>query len=472
MRLLSHRNLSRSTALLLALGGSAPAFADSILLDADRATLPADAKSSCLVAGQIFSGGMGHLEEVKLRTFEGKDLTTPGYNSAFSGDGFAFVNVPKGPFRISYISYQNNVAASSVGPSAFGSAKSYVHTVFGEAMPGGGFVKKGDMPNELSGTCSGGFIWLGVWKGKQAGTFSSASLSLGNDSVAASKALDPLKDSLKGTAWAAEIDHPASNTPLPEAQTIKAYVANVAPIAAPVKSKVGTQVKLVEGGAEPKRALRYAPKEGAKRAAAFSAIVASLPRMKWSLDTTVVKGSDALPARYDFVVTKGPTSNEAGITGFVQGDDHGTGVKGEHHFAAGKAPTVGPPISAVAGVANTIVPFPEEAVGVGASWQVELTAEASNYVYNQTITYKLEALDGDIAKVSMVQKAKTTFKTPLALPAGKMLGNEIQGSGSAKVNLGQLVPDSYMLANDAVTLYEGRKDSAAPAHSETAIEGK
>ena len=95
-----------TTAALLA-WCDAPAFAKGFIVDEDVPVMQkADPKESCIVAAVIFPGDIGKFMGASLAF--GKSplpMTTPGLNRAFAGDGFAFVDVPKGPFRISMITW-------------------------------------------------------------------------------------------------------------------------------------------------------------------------------------------------------------------------------------------------------------------------------------------------------------------------------------------------------------------------------
>jgi hypothetical protein len=204
-----------SLVLSLVATGCFPTASKAYLRDEDLAILSPDTKGSCIVAAQLFPGALGEMQGgVKLASTGGELVTGGKSGSLFSGstDGFAFVNVPKGPFRVSYLNFFHHTGKGGVAVSEF----NLLHD-------GRNFINNhgvGDVPNEMSGTCNGGFIWLGVFKGDEGGMFSHPKLKQGSDTVSAGYAIRDLKKKLEGTPWAAEIDAPAESKPLPEGEVV------------------------------------------------------------------------------------------------------------------------------------------------------------------------------------------------------------------------------------------------------------
>jgi hypothetical protein len=199
----------------LAAAGCTPSASRAYLRDEDLAALKTDTKETCLVAAQIFSVWGDLQGGIKLETTGGTLVTAGESGSFFKGGtcGFAFVNVPKGPFRLGYFNFHHATGKEGHMVIEFDNLNhSHVVSTDNHGV--------GDIPNEMSGTCNGGFVWLGVFKGDTGGLFSSPKMRLGNDSVAAGYALRDLKAKLAGSPWAAEIDHPMENTPLPAGQAV------------------------------------------------------------------------------------------------------------------------------------------------------------------------------------------------------------------------------------------------------------
>ena len=492
-------SLHRSAAGALAIALWAPAALASFLTDDQRTELGKDVKGTCLVAAQIAGPPGGKLTEVRLQTDGGasggpaETLTTEGVGGFFF-DNFAFVNVPKGAFRISLIQYQK-----------WNQKRILLHLIMDKIVFGKegfrvipeplGAIERGEAANELSGTCDGGFLWLGLYKTK--GT---SKVELTNDSNQTESALRELKSDLGASPWAAEIDKPAKNTPLPEGKDLTAK----GPAPMPKPPKIGVKATVVDRGGEPRVELRYAPKEGTKRTAVFTALTGNkpgsadpLPHLNWMLDTTVAKAADK-SVRFDYLVTgtkPEETSDKMsnmvatmmlngneGITGFVEYSDRGVPAKAELKFAPGKEPKIGPPVSVVSSVANTVIPLPTEPVGPGASWEVLLTADKPTFHYEQSTVYKLVSNEGGVLKISITQDARTSFTKPLQIPqpdgSKKSLAASVSsGTGEARVNLAQALPDFYRLALASDSLFAGgaepAKDPKTPSgRTETQVEAK
>jgi hypothetical protein len=199
----------------LAATGCFPTASKAYLRDEDLAVLSPDPKGSCIVAAQLFPGALGEMQGgVKMASTGGELVTGGKTGSLFAGstDGFAFVNVPKGPFRVSYLNFFRHTAKGGVAVCEFNLLNDGRNFINNHGV--------GDVPNEMSGTCNGGFIWLGVFKGDEGGLFSHPKLKLGSAAVDAGYAIRDLKKKLEGTPWAAEIDAPADSKPLPEGEAV------------------------------------------------------------------------------------------------------------------------------------------------------------------------------------------------------------------------------------------------------------
>ena len=162
--------------------------------------------------------------------------------------------------------------------------------------------------------------------------------------------------------------------------------------------------------------------------------------------------------------------------------DRGIPAKAELKFAPGKEPKIGPPVSVVSSVANTVIPLPTEPVGPGASWEVLLTADKPTFHYEQSTVYKLVSNEGGVLKISITQDARTSFTKPIQIPqpdgSKKSLAASVSsGTGEARVNLAQALPDFYRLALVSDSLFAGgaepAKDPKTPSgRTETQVEAK
>ncbi len=141
---------------------------------------------------------------------------------SLTGQVFTFV-VPEGMFRVEYIKFYARTSKK------FGETYEFNNLGVGHVLSSKeNGTAMGDLPGEMSGTCSGGFLWLGVFKGDKGSILSKPDLKLGSDAVDAGNAIRALKKQLEGTPWAAEIDHPAENKPLKKGQVLEGKVDVVA----------------------------------------------------------------------------------------------------------------------------------------------------------------------------------------------------------------------------------------------------
>lgn len=99
----------------------------------------------------------------------------------------------------------------------------------------------------------------------------------------------------------------------------------------------------------------------------------------------------------------------------------------------------------MASLENISSPLPEEAVGVGAVWQIEQGVNVNGLELDQTAIYTLENFTEDTVILSMVidQTADEQKFTPLGLPANievDLVSLESTGTGNFTMNLTQLFP--------------------------------
>lgn len=93
---------------------------------------------------------------------------------------------------------------------------------------------------------------------------------------------------------------------------------------------------------------------------------------------------------------------------------------------------------------NIAAQLPEEAVGVGARWEVRQPLQSQGMKINQTATYELVSLDGDrlSTAVTMTQSASNQKIQNPAMPQMKLDVTKLTGSGRGNLtlNLGQVMP--------------------------------
>jgi hypothetical protein len=206
--------MSRLVAAVAFVGLAPVAHAGPFLTTHDLERLSADTKEKCLVAAEVFSMGMGVLEgDITIETWGG-ELTTKGVDgglTAMSGDRLAFINVPKGPFRVSHIQYYWDHPTDSTRNEK---SERREFNSRGQGRSMASLHGVGEIPAEMSGTCEGGFVWLGIFKGDKGGMLSNPRLFASQGGVEETNALASLKKSLAGTPWAAQIDNPKKPKPL------------------------------------------------------------------------------------------------------------------------------------------------------------------------------------------------------------------------------------------------------------------
>ncbi|MFP4007069.1 MAG: hypothetical protein ACLFV6_03545 [Spirulinaceae cyanobacterium] len=99
----------------------------------------------------------------------------------------------------------------------------------------------------------------------------------------------------------------------------------------------------------------------------------------------------------------------------------------------------------MASLENISSPLPEEAVGVGAVWQIEQEVNLNGLEIDQTAIYTLEDRTNETVTLSMVidQSADEQRINPLGLPADievDLVSLESTGTGNLTLNLAQLFP--------------------------------
>jgi len=242
---------------------------------------------------------------------------------------------------------------------------------------------------------------------------------------------------------------------------------------------VGLEVRLLEAGEEPRDTLRYRIDEGDRELAILGlklGIQAGLG------DPAQIQGGEPV----FFTIESGPVEhvgqriryevellrNEQGshpehveaemaavhqIDGYVVVDDRG--ITRDEHF---DIPSAVPPRTAtmLGNIFDSLelVPFPEEPVGVGATWEVQETIDVNAYSLQQVVVYKLLAREGDEIQLEIIV-TQTAEPQPLReLPRGMQAMIEIfegDARGRADISLTRLVPHTEL---DYNSMLEARAD--------------
>jgi hypothetical protein len=108
-------------------------------------------------------------------------------------------------------------------------------------------------------------------------------------------------------------------------------------------------------------------------------------------------------------------------------------------------------------IENLSMPMPEEAVGVGARWEVRLAMVSGGPTMFQKTVYEVVSIDGSSVslKVTTEQTAPAQPISNPAMPAGseiymdKMTGT---GSGTATIKLDSLVPTSEVTVTSSMSM--------------------
>jgi hypothetical protein len=109
-------------------------------------------------------------------------------------------------------------------------------------------------------------------------------------------------------------------------------------------------------------------------------------------------------------------------------------------------------------------PLPEEPVGQGARWEVRTHVQADLFRVEQRAVYQLRSQDGERIElgVELIQSApRQAVQLPQAPQArAELLGLESKGSGSMRVDLGSLVPDSRVTSQTRMKMQVAMGDQA------------
>jgi len=258
----------------------------------------------------------------------------------------------------------------------------------------------------------------------------------------------------------------------------------VAPDAAPADAAaahVDANVKLVEAGAEPRKAMRYTAKVGAQQVANLAMTTelelgakgqkmpTLLPKTRMTIGAKVSAADPAGDTRFALSITEADIAEGAEIGGTRAGEklaevvrgmkglsgDKVVSARGVSHQFTLAAPAGSEGIMATAALKPVVqgferaidqmtVPFPDEAIGVGAKWEVAQKVIEAGMKLDQTTTFEVVAVRDNVVSLR--------FSVVLAAPSGKLestfaggMAAEVKslagsGEGTIDVDLGQVLP--------------------------------
>lgn len=237
-----------------------------------------------------------------------------------------------------------------------------------------------------------------------------------------------------------------------------------------------TQVKLLDPGAEPRKALRLHPQPGAKQSIQMTMKMSmtmkvgeieppamKIPQMNMAMDFTVkdvtadgdinyeltvsdaavADDTDVLPQISDAI--KSAFGNFKGVSGSGTITSRGVNKKSELNMGSESNPQLRQVIDQLRDSwSNLSAPFPQEPVGPGAKWEVRMPIKSQGLTMTQTATYQVTSLEGDRlqASTTVIQNApKQNIENP-AMPGMKIELTKMTGSGKGEVtfDLGKVLP--------------------------------
>lgn len=238
----------------------------------------------------------------------------------------------------------------------------------------------------------------------------------------------------------------------------------------------GTQVKLLDAGAEPRRALRIQAKPGDKQTLGMTMKIAmnmemdgmpaqaiKMPSIKMDMELTVKDVSANGDIAYETTMGDASVADEPGImpqvaeaiktsfesikglTGTGTISSRGLGKTADMKLPPGADPQMRQAMEQMHESFSTITTgFPEEPVGSGARWEVKMPLKSQGMTINQTTTYQLVSIEGDnlsvkstLAQHAANQKIQNPAMPGLKVDVTKMTGS---GNGNATMNLAQVLP--------------------------------
>ncbi|MEO5803668.1 MAG: DUF6263 family protein [Verrucomicrobiota bacterium] len=259
--------------------------------------------------------------------------------------------------------------------------------------------------------------------------------------------------------------------PKPAAKKVAASPATASP------------VKLISAGAEPRKELRIHPKAGDKQNLDMTIKMAmdmgtgqsmKMPATKMAMEVTVKNISAAGEISYESVIGNVEVLDEPGampqvvesmktalngmkglsMTGTMS--DRGIPKSLDLKIPAGVAPQLRQAMEQMKeSFGNMSSPFPDEAVGVGAKWEVKRPVKSQGMTIDQATTYELKSLKDDQANVASTisqnaanQKISNPAMPQMKMDLVKMAGN---GTGNVTFDLAHFFPSLAIINSHSDT---------------------
>lgn len=231
-------------------------------------------------------------------------------------------------------------------------------------------------------------------------------------------------------------------------------------------------VKLLSAGAEPRRVLRLQPQPGHRQTTTTTLRMAmdmgfgqpmKIPAIIMPMEVTVKEVAADGDITYEYVIGDVSVAAEPdalpqvaetmqaslggvkGLSGTATLSHRGFSRDSDSVLPAGADPTMRQALSQLQETwSNIAAQLPEEAVGVGAKWEVRQPLQSQGMTVNQTATYELLSLDGErfSAALTMTQTASSQKIQNPAMPQMKLDVTKLTGTGRGNltVDLGQVMP--------------------------------
>ena len=312
------------------------------------------------------------------------------------------------------------------------------------------------------------------WKSAAATLCALAFVACGKKDENTTVTVDPAKvGSETGAVTAKKTDGPGKvEVKALEPNKVKARSGDVA-----TRTVAGAPtVTLISAGSDPKLPLRLTPTVGATQKSTMimrmamqmtmsgQEIPMKLPGMKMGMSSTVGSVNEAGDATYTFKLDSAEVMDEAGVNPMVASamKDGISGIVGMNgkavvtnrgyakdaklNLPANVNPQMKQMLDGFQQSMNQMsTPLPEQAVGVGAKWQVVQKIDQNGMKIDQTATFELLERKGNIAKTkfTLVQTAPAQSIMNDELPAGasaKLKSLKGGGSGTATLNLTKVMP--------------------------------
>jgi hypothetical protein len=264
--------------------------------------------------------------------------------------------------------------------------------------------------------------------------------------------------------------------PAPAQTNAAAGAADTAAGAKAVASKSEEQTRMIDAGAEPRKELRLHPKAGDKQTGTFTLKstmetamsgapnqVIKIPTMKLTYEAAVKSVSEQGDIDYEVVIKAAEVIEEPGVLpqalevmkSALDGmkDLSGTGTLSSRGLNKGfefKIPGTAPVrtrqlVEQMKGAfKNLSASLPQEALGMGAKWEVKSANKSQGATVEETVIYQLASMEGEhvtvkatVAQSAANQKIESDQMPGLKLKLNKLVG---KGTGSNTFDLAQLLP--------------------------------